>query len=379
MKTTRHSLMAKGILVLLSLLILVFVFTYSWYLPPDYPATASGMNLTTSADVDFDIAIGFYSPEEGYRYIVSDWITNGAVDFTRIPKTVAGVKKEYNLLNQDFYKPIDLTSNGVTFVRPAMLSKNRGIDTSKDTYEYAVKNQNYICFDLILRTDAIDTQVSLDEGSAVFGAIEGDSANNSQLLLSSYTGSAEFNKSEYGGFSEDSVVGAVRMSFVDYDSSMDTYEEVYGEYIGVSSSPRLMWIPRPDIYLLPNLSDATAWTLLTDSDSHWAEDEEESPNPDYLLTDLTGAPGKSYKQISSTHYYYQIFTTGSKTYATIPATCGTITSTTTDTDICDLTIPQGGYYYGKTQVNLWIDGCDAEARRAVDGGKFKMRFKLTAN
>ena len=370
MKTTRHSLMAKGILVLLSLLILVFVFTYSWYLPPDYPATASGMSITTSADVDFDIAIGFYCPEEGYRYIVSDWITNGAVDFTRIPKTVDEETTEYNLLNADYFKPIDLTSDGVTFIRPAMQSKNRDIDTSKDTYEYAVKNQNYICFDLILRSDAEDITVRLDEGSSVFGANEGDAPDNSQLIQSTYTGSAvSFNKSEYGAFSEDSVVGAVRMSFVNYNNDMDTYAEVYGEYIGIATSARVLWIPRPDLYMLPGPTSDAAWTLLTDSSSGWSTT---------TVTDLMNT-SKTYEQVSSTHYYYQIFATGAKTYTTEPAICGTITSATTGTDICDLTIQNGDYYYGKTQVNLWIDGCDAEARRAVDGGKFKMRFKLTAD
>ena len=46
MRTTRHSLMAKGILVLLSLLIMIFVFTYSWYAPENKPIVASGITAT---------------------------------------------------------------------------------------------------------------------------------------------------------------------------------------------------------------------------------------------------------------------------------------------------------------------------------------------
>ncbi|MBQ9680424.1 MAG: hypothetical protein IJV48_07075 [Ruminococcus sp.] len=47
MKQNRHSLMAKGIMVLLSLLIIVFIITFAWFTPPEEINEAHGVSMKT--------------------------------------------------------------------------------------------------------------------------------------------------------------------------------------------------------------------------------------------------------------------------------------------------------------------------------------------
>ena len=51
--------------------------------------------------------------------------------------------------------------------------------------------------------------------------------------------------------------------------------------------------------------------------------------------------------------------------------------------IAEVTIPHYDandkidYYLGKVHVNIWIEGVDAEARRAIAGGQFQIHLDLS--
>ena len=125
MKTNRHSLMAKGIMVLLSLLILIFIITFAWFTPPEERNDAHGISMKTKAGSDFEYAIGFKTSQTFGEYLVTDF-TNSENSEWDIEKLKVPGKTEadgttpikYNLLYD--YQPIDITGDGYTLIRPAM-------------------------------------------------------------------------------------------------------------------------------------------------------------------------------------------------------------------------------------------------------------------
>lgn len=379
MRTTRHSLMAKGIMVLLSLLVLIIAFTYGWYVQTYSTVDSTGIKINTSTNASFDVAIGFTTPDtDGYK--ITDW-TNGNIDFTNLVIT-GDSGSPYNLLAH--FKPVDLTGDGVTLIRPEMLSKNVGINLSKDTYEIPTENKEYISFDLIVRSSAANVKVTLEPDCYVIGKIEGVAAdtvpNNSALVISSGD-----SKSDYGDFSEDSVVGAVRMSFVDYTSDMNTYAELITDDNTLASSPSVLWIPRPDIYLKAN-NGITGWELICANSSGTFP----SGTGNYADSTSSNPHTGNYKDITTTHYYYGIFegsthVGGVANYRTASAVFDLNTTSlenrTIVTTNANITNVENGksYYYSKCRVNLWVDGCDAEARRAIDKGQFWFKLSLNAS
>ena len=517
MKTTSHSLMAKGIMVLLSLLILVFIFTYSWFIPPDYPATASGLSFSTTADIQFHIALGFETVDTGH-YVISEFADS--FDFTRIKvyesftigeganevtidNGINGTNgegdnkyNEYNLLKA--FSPKDLTGNGSTLVRPFMRFKNKGIDTSKTSVESVFDNNvEYISFDIITCSSTPNYNISLADGSYVISAAEAypgrvdsgdsqvDASDSSSLTYAINNGIERLTQtdtsllntdtqehplvraSSYGissdennslpGFSEDSVVGAVRIAFTKYQAHAQnesdySVDEFFGKATGVNSrnllasavftdssqnptTPDLLWIPRNDIYLQNqyNQSDGeektTDWVLYDKDSSIWnssnAADKVKDTQDFYDYNANSKTPsqelinlqrGMTYKDAASEHIYYN---KNRITNVNIPSRytflvndadlANTLSAQNQDMDyqyarylvtgtdlennktapdvsngykgeniVIDNIFSYGGNHYGKCHVNLWIEGCDAEARRAVDGGLFFFGFNFSA-
>ena len=456
MKTTSHSLMAKGIMVLLSLLILVFVFTYSWFIDPERPVTASGLYMQTSSTLDFDMAIGFVTEETGH-YVVTDF-TGGdskAIDFSELTvhntltlpssdqshQNYSGTPGDYHSFNLfEEFNPVDLTGNGATLVRPFMEFKNTGIKTSEyrvmhnyDQLKAEYQNKYYISFDLYVRSNVNDYKISVVNGSYVISAaetywdvdeyddrviLEGDALDDAVLNKTYHSRINASNidatllntapiarRSTYGAFSEDSVVGAIRVGVTKYSlgegediDDVTTSQFFDGNDTHIDSDPALLWIPRSDIYLqnvydpIYNNDDpptvtgyaesATGWVLYDKNDGVW---DDATFNPAYVDNVSTG---KSYKEAASEHTYYdwaKMAKYQEDNDAELPVAQR---YTTVDYAVTDLSAPgsqkvviepiyeAGGFYYGKCHINLWIEGCDAEARRAIDGGKFFFGFML---
>ena len=438
MKTTRHSLMAKGILVLLSLLILIFVFTYSWYMSADTPASAQGMALTTDADAAIEIALGFRTPVTE-NYVVTDFSASGAgIDFTHlnIPSTVTfsnnsvyrnPVSMEGVNLIADF-KPIDLTGTGTTLVRPAMLSKNIGIDyelnTIEASFEDLTPNKQYISFDLIVRSQTPGYEVSLTDESFVLSALEagiGNTYSESEaaacIAAASKDDIASYNlvgspvtrqATNYGDFSEDSVVGAVRIAFTPFVSTSDnplTLKNImYDAGVdpdpsdpsvkpsALDDEPSLLWIPRSDVYLKHDENaEGNKWSLITEKtnsttvNSDWNTAGLASyPYDDVDSTDYLG----SYEEVTSRHFYYDVTKLSNPNCVERYTEFEDAVTEPDDDSFMSASYNYGGashpvtdgqYYYSKCRVTLWIEGCDAEARKAIDGGKFFFGFKMTAS
>ena len=346
------SLIIKAIMLLLSLIIMVFGASLAWYTQTDKPVNADGLSIQASGAEYFEMAVGFESSVNGYQYTMSQYSKNMNL---RDIITVDDV--HYDVLHD--FSPVDITGDGVTLVRPAMQLKNVDIDRNSSTFTTVSPNKEYICFDMYFKAED-PCRVYLDSGSFVKGAIE-VTPGDGNLIQTEDTG--DNRKAAEGDFSKDAVVGAVRVSFVNYDEFVEGEDSDSRKNVA-----RLLWLPRPDIHLnsTPNAT-TEKWTLSTDL------------TPDNTVVDYFGSTDRfiGYPADTFTHHYYTyVYDTDKGAYIGEDRNYeNTITDPSRDA-ICDVTYESNGYYYGKTQVNIWVEGCDAEARRAIAGGQFQVNFDL---
>lgn len=346
MKRKSHPLITKGILILLSLILLIFISSYAWFTRTDTPVTASGLSVKTSSGCNFDLAIGFLNSKTGGEYKVSDFFTDQSSDLDLTNVRVGG--STYNLLAD--YKPIDLTGTGGKYlIRPAMGPRNREIDRTVSTYTVPTQNKHYISFDFIFRSTSPCT-VCLNENSKVRAICE-ETVGDGSLITND---TSRTDKSDYGNFSVDAVVGATRVAFTNYDG-ISSYQDVMRDSYptGLNILPEFVWIPRSDIYLSPIIG-ADTFTLHTSDDSDWSD----------------------YQNLANVHKYYDV----QYPYADVTLQSDKVITKPSDNSIVVVNIKGEGtdeYYYGKTRMNIWVEGLDAEAQRAISGGKFTMNFEFS--
>ena len=389
MKQTRHSLMAKGIIVLLSLLVLAFAFTFGWYTTANPRADAGGLNVNVKGTADFDYAIGFWTPATGYEYLHTAF-TNSADMTLNLKELTAtnsnNVTETYDLLYD--YKPIDVTGNGVKLIRPAMSYGNWSVNTASNNYSNAEANVQYISFDLIVRAKNACT-VSLDANSYAKGNCENAPGDGT------LSGANAPNKSTYGNFSRDAIVGAVRVAFLDYDNSGDpsfnSQKLLTEEQNTYESEPALLWVPPPDLYLNNGGNDlaTTGWMLAT------------GVLPSTTYTRVSGGADTHTETGYSTykHQYYNIFEVGQgETATTVIDNSDYVKTSSIDNNrvkfnqispILRVVIPEDSnnngqhdaneYYYGKVRIRIWLEGTDSESRRALTDGKFSISFDLSTH
>lgn len=342
------SLMIKAIMLLLALIIMVFIACLAWFIPPDYPVTANGLSVKTEREQGFDMAVGFETKLSG-GYVMSKFdkdfiLTNIYAEPTTGSEGKAGY---YNIFND--FTSLDLTGNGINLIRPTMKPKFTGIDTTSTSYSVAEANKDYISFDLYIRAPKPCKLYLADESEAI-GRAEYDGGS---LVSAS------------GEVSPDAIVGAIRTAFTDYGA--DNYKEAdnYEEVIEPKTAPTALWIPRSDI----RYDDTTVLGphLYTDITSQYHADASYT---------VDGVSMNTYVH----HYFYYPGNNQVGYYSTFDdAITKTITGLSKDNVvICDIGHfnQSDNMYYGKVLINIWIDGCDSEARRAMNGGGFKIDFQF---
>lgn len=367
MKTTRHSLMAKGIMVLLSLVVMAFAFTYSWFAPPSKPVDATGVAASVKASGDFEYAVGFYSNggTAGDYKITEFSNQSSTLNLTSLRAKGADDAdySNYDLLHD--YRPIDITGDGKTLIRPAMSYGNSSINTSSLDYSVAEPNVQYISFDLYFRSKSQGISVKLGDGSWAKGGAE----VNSGVM----SGTNATNKSTYGNFSKDAIVGAVRVAFLNYDynedldnipANLEEYQVNSPEYL--HNRAQFIWVPRTDLHLNPqpdpNADQLSGWTLTTNS-----TDEADKQHKFYNIFNCQPAKSNGYVSGDALYHAEEVYD-NTVTNANLAEASQTFS---------DLTMKFGDYYYTKVNVRVWLEGTDAEARRATSGGQFEVNFKFT--
>ncbi len=341
-KRKNSSLIIKGIMLLLALIIMVFVASLAWFTTTAPPVDATGVQAKARGVAEFEMAVGFKTSQNGYKYMVSDY--EKTLNFRDLKCGEVRMDALHD------FSPLDVTGDGVTLIRPTLTNKNSQIDRNSNVYTTVTPNKEYICVDMYFRSNEM-CDVYLDKDSYVVGKCElnDDGTINEGGLLTDTV-----RKSSYGDFSKDAVVGAVRVSFVEYDKVL--YEE---DLTNRLTTPALLWLPRPDVYLESNQS-TSGWTLHT------------GVQPGDRIIDNGYSTWDTY-----THHYYAFAQNAEgESVGTDFNYQDTVVQTNSDI-ICHIDeLHEDGYYYGKTQVNIWIEGCDTEARRAISGGEFLVNFDL---
>ena len=232
---------------------------------------------------------------------------------------------ESNRIKDKLYM-YDITSDGDTFWSPKFQEQTDGIripDTNKD-WTYATPNAAYITENIVFRT-TFPAKIYMGKNTII--------TTSSSTLVGTNAG----NKSDGGDFSRDCIVGALRISAINSDNQL-----------------RFVCIPRSDIELYQN---GDTFNVRTDSSVTSASKKHTYYPDNYQSTGGTVTNNNTLLGFTAVHD------------GAIPNDNTEIATTTKSSD---------GYYYGSATVNIWLEGCDAETRRVLSGGKYKIALDFVA-
>ncbi len=318
-------MIAKNLIVLFTVALAGFCGIQAWF-TDKRSAEANGIEVECQAPDGIEIAVvGHDAPVPA-----NDKYTVGNITL--------------NKTNCKFLENLQLTEitgDGTFFRKPALIQSGGQADVdTKAEWSEPTANEHYLSFDLYIRSKS-QYNISIGKKSTI-------KPDAPQLTTQDGTGIK--NKSKYGNFSRDSVVGAVRFSVVDYKSA--------------PPSKKLLWLPAPNI-LLEQTTDV--YTL--------SDDKENGDSYSHVYYNTK----KKKKTVSSTDVDSAFvvnnkgFVDGKFTYELGKNKSIAELKKSSDTD----TDPYYGDYGAMVTCNMWIEGEDAEARLALVNGKFKVNLVLT--
>lgn len=320
-------MIAKNLIVLFTVALAGFCGIQAWFTDKS-SAEADGINVECQAPDGIEIAV----VGRGADAPASDKYTTGNITLN---------KDNYPFLKK--LQLTEITGDGISFSKPALiqLGGRANVDTSATSnWSEPTVNEHYLSFDLYIRSKS---QYNI--------AIGGKSTIKPEApQLTTQDGKGIQNKSKYGNFSRDSVVGAVRFSVVDYDSQPTPLK-------------KLLWLPAPNILLK---QDGDNYTL--------SDNEQSGVSYSHVYYDKN----KTKQEVSST--------TGDKAFVVnnngFPD--GKFTyELGEDQPIARLEKPSGTgqennqFFSAMVTCNMWIEGEDEEARLALINGEFKVNLVLT--
>lgn len=318
-------MIAKNLIVLFTVALAGFCGIQAWFTDKS-SAEADGINVECQAPDGIKIAVVKHNdpaPKD----------TEYTVGNIKLNKTNCKFLENLQLT--------EITSDGTDFYKPALIQTGgqAQVDTKAD-WSPAAANQHYLSFDLYIRSKS---QYNIAIGKK--STIKPDAPQ-----LTSQDGTGIKNKSKYGNFSRDSVVGAVRFSVVDYKSA--------------PPSKKLLWLPAPNI-LLEQTTDV--YTLSDDKENG------DSYSHVYYNTNRVQHTVSSTDVDKAFVVNNDGFDGGKFTYELGQNQNIAQLKKSSDTD----TDPYYGDYGAMVTCNMWIEGEDAEARLALVNGKFKVNLVLT--
>lgn len=320
-------MIAKNLIVLFAVALAGFCGIQAWF-TDKRSAEANGIEVECQAPDGIEIAV----------------VGHGAPAPANDKYTVGNIT--LNKTNCKFLENLQLTEitgDGTFFRKPALIQSGgqAHVDTKAEWSE-PTANQHYLSFDLYIRSKS---QYNYNIAIGKKSTIKPDAPQ-----LTSQDGTGIKNKSKYGNFSRDSVVGAVRFSVVDYKSA--------------PPSKKLLWLPAPNI-------------LLTQTDEGYtlSDDKENGVSYSHVYYDKN----KKQQTVSDSKVDNAFvvnndgFVGGKFTYELGQNQNIAQLEKSLDTD----TDPYYGDYGAMVTCNMWIEGEDAEARLALVNGKFKVNLVLT--
>lgn len=312
-------MIAKNLIVLFTVALAGFCGIQAWF-TDNRSAKANGIEVECQAPDGIEIAVVGHGDPAPTKYTVGNITLN---------------KTDYPFLEK--LQLTEITGDGTYFSKPSLIQSGGQAHVNPDgEWSEPAANEHYLSFDLYIRSKS-QYNISIGKKSTI-------KPDAPQLTTQDGTGIK--NKSKYGNFSRDSVVGAVRFSVVDYKSA--------------PPSKKLLWLPAPNI-LLKQTTD------------------------EYTLSDDMPS-GESYS-----HVYYDT----NRVQHTVSSTDVDKAFVVNNDDGFDggkFTYELGQnqniaqlnkssendqFYSAMVTCNMWIEGEDAEARLALVNGKFKVNLVLT--
>ena len=311
-------MIAKNLIVLFTVALAGFCGIQAWF-TDNRSAEANGIEVECQAPDGIEIAVVGHDAPAPTEYTTGNITLN---------KTNCKFLEKLQLT--------EITGDGTYFSKPALIQSGGQALVDPDAeWSDPTANEHYLSFDLYIRSKS-QYNISIGKKST----IKPDAPQ-----LTSQDGTGIKNKSKYGNFSRDSVVGAVRFSVVDYKSA--------------PPSKKLLWLPAPNILL-------------------------EQTTDEYTLSD------NKQDGVSYSHVYYdknkkqQTVSDSKADSAFVVNKDGFDGGKFTyelgkNQNIAQLnkSSENDQFYSAMVTCNMWIEGEDAEARLALVNGKFKANLVLS--
>lgn len=311
-------MIAKNLIVLFTVALAGFCGIQAWF-TDNRSAEANGIEVECQAPDGIEIAVVGHDAPAPTEYTTGNITLN---------KTNCKFLEKLQLT--------EITGDGTYFSKPALIQSGGQALVDPDAeWSDPTANEHYLSFDLYIRSKS-QYNISIGKKST----IKPDAPQ-----LTSQDGTGIKNKSKYGNFSRDSVVGAVRFSVVDYKSA--------------PPSKKLLWLPAPNI-LLKQTTDE--YTLSDDMPSG------ESYSHVYYDTNRVQHTVSSTDVDKAFVVNNDGFDGGKFTY-----------ELGQNQNIAQLnkSSENDQFYSAMVTCNMWIEGEDAEARLALVNGKFNVNLVLT--
>lgn len=415
----RRLLITKNSILLLVMLVIIFLAIWAWFGVAD-TAVATGISMKVNKPEEIEIAVPERVTDDG---VVKDYFPkkNDSWDYS--------IKFENTGYLNDLVK--DVTSDGKEFIIPGFNSSTNNetgrtvniedfwMDalSSKEVLSDDKPNNDdqyhYVSLDFYLRSS--NKSINLTENSYLAAGSElGIYYDDNQKKFvngtkKSLTGSGTnvYRQSSYGSFSADAIVGSMRVSLVGTPVNSIVQSGSYwldGTYKDGKTSwaeaaeKKLIWLPRPDLYLNTTNSDNN-WTLSTGLNANSNHSEETFYHTFYSPVETS----RSYKKGVEKHVYYdsqvkdytgsdsaysnpnnfKVSKTLSGDYPKLGQQAQIANDGTTTTGISFVqgtgekaNRPTTGFYVYKYSLNIWIEGEDKEARRAMSNGLFSLYLEF---
>ena len=311
-------MIAKNLIVLFTVALAGFCGIQAWF-TDKRSAEANGIEVECQAPDGIEIAVVGHGGDAPAKYTVGNITLN---------------KTDYPFLEN--LQLTEITGDGTFFRKPALIQSGgqANVDTKAEWSE-PTANEHYLSFDLYIRSKS-QYNISIGKKSTI-------KPDAPQLTTQDGTGIK--NKSKYGNFSRDSVVGAVRFSVVDYKSA--------------PPSKKLLWLPAPNILLKQTTDEYTLSENMPSGESY-----------SHVYYDTN----RVQRTVSSTDVDNAFvvnnsgFDGGKFTYELGKSQNIAQLKKSSEND---------QFYSAMVTCNMWIEGEDAEARLALVNGKFKVNLVLT--
>ncbi len=307
-------LLKQLVLLMATAFILVFA-VFAWFLGGDGTAEATGMQVTMTAGESLQISLN-----GGAKFLSGIDLTNPDPIYQE-----TYISPENSIMN--LYMR-DITSDGLTFYRPVFKddnsSTNRIPDTTAD-WDFA-GNNSYISVDIVFRTSS-PSEIHLGEDTTFLTSAEG----NNKLLVSE-NDTEIGNKSDFGKFSNDCIIGALRLSAVNSNNEL-----VY------------VYVPRKDIEMTKTIE-----------------------NGETQYSVIVNDKGDPASHNSALHKYFRSTGNSSVKYEETTSENSTGLLGIYSDPIATTTLQENNFYEATATINIWLEGCDPETTRALSKGQYSI-------